>query len=195
MAFAYDGQIEYNVYGYRFNNGDEQVFLRKADASLNQALTAKSDPEKKKYLQDSMRYYFLVTKINSSSINAQIGLGKIYDEMNLDKLSLEHFYKAYNINKDNPELNLSFGDYYFKRKYYTQAVKHYQKAYQLGYYKNFFLNYKMGLIYEKLGDLDKSRSFYANALRLDSKNKELKKKIHLLDDLNYRDSQYYLFVK
>lgn len=191
--FAHEGYLEYNIYGYQFKPKDKVTFLTKASRNLKLYEEAKNQVDKKFYLQEAMRYYFLVTKIDENSINAHIGLGRIYDEMGLDRYAQEHFFKAYNLNQNNAELNLRFGDYHYKRENYIKALSYYKTAYTYGYYNDFILNKKMATTYEKLADIENSRQFYMNALRLDSSQDELIAKIKSLDKLNYTDSQYYFF--
>lgn len=193
LALAQEGYLEYNIYGYRFKPTDKVLFLKNGNENLKLYEQSKIDNDRMEYLQEAMRYYFLVTKIDNNSINAHIGLGTVYDEMHLDKYAQEHFFKAYNLNRNNADLNLRFGDFYYKRKNYIKALSYYKIAYRYGYSSNFDLNKKIAIIYDKLADLDSSRDFYLNALRLDPKNKDLIKKIKSLDNINYKDSQYYLF--
>lgn len=53
----------------------------------------------------------------------------------------------------------------------------------------------MGIIYEKLADIQNAIAYYKRALAIEPNNTELYEKIRLLDDLNYSESQYYLFMK
>ena len=198
FAVAESGYIkydEYNIYGYKFNPGDDINFFVKANKNFKKFESSKTKEDKNFYLQEAMRYYFLLSQIDDNSIDAHIGLGKVYDAMGIDNYAQEHFYKAYNINRNNPELNYCFGNYFYKRKNYIQALKYYKIAYKNLYSNNLELNIKLAIIYEKLADLEKSKLFYQKANQLSNGNAYFKSKIHLLDDLNYSNSQYYLFVK
>jgi tetratricopeptide (TPR) repeat protein len=190
-----NGYLEYNIYGYEFKNGDNVKFLKNADRNIKLWEISTTEADKKFYLQEALRYYYLLSIMEKNSINAHIGLGKVFDEMNLDKYAQEHFYKAYNINKNNADLNLKFADYYYKRKDFIKALKHYKLANQHGLSGSEHVNRRIAILYEKLADIDKSKEFYSRTLRFDPKNKDLKKKIHSLDDLNYSETQYYLFIK
>lgn len=187
--------IEYSGYPYTFKAGDEAKFMKKANLDMQLWEKAQTQIDKDLYLHDALRYYFLVMQINNKLIDARIGLGRIYDSMNLDTYAQEHFYTALNLNNKNPKTNFYFANYYFNRDEYMKALFYYKRAYIDGYKKNYELNYKMGVIYEKLADLESAKMFYTNALKLKPKNSELYDKIRLLDELNYSESQYYLFGK
>ena len=94
----------------------------------------------------------------------------------------------------NPKANYYFSNYYFKRTDLLNARFYAKRAYEHGFDQNYELNYGLGSIYEKLADIERSIGFYQNAFRLGA-NQELENKIRLLDELNYNESQYYLFNK
>lgn len=195
QAITKEGSAEYNIYGYKFKKGDNIAFLKNANKNFDLSQTSQTESDKKFYLQEAMRYYFLLSKIDINSIAAHIGLARVYDEMNLDKLAKEHFFLAYDINNKNPELNLRFGDFYYKRQDFRTALPYYKTAYINGYFANPGLNQNLGVIYEKLADIETSKKFYIVAQRLNPQNLELQNKIQLLDAINYSQSQYYLFLK
>lgn len=174
---------------------DDKELLQKADKNIELAETAKTDADKKYHLQEAMRYYFMLEQMKKDSIEAQIGLGRIYDAMNRDELAKTHFYNAYNFDKYNPKMNLYFADYYYKRHDLVNAIHYYGMAYNYGYSNSHQLNYKMGKTYEKLADLESAKKFYINAHKLNEKYTELTNKIKALEKIDYSKSQYYLFNK
>lgn len=188
-------KVEYNCVQYSFKKSDESKFRNNGNIYMD--LYEKEQPglEKANYLQEAMKNYFLLEKMNCNSIEAKIGLGRIYDEMKLDKFALKHFYEAQNIDKENADLNYHFGNYFFKRKDYMQAIKYLKKAYNSTYNNTYELNYKLGVTHEKLADIESAKKYYVNARNLYSKNTQLNDKIRLLDELNYSGTQYYLFKK
>lgn len=187
--------INYDGYQYTFKQGDEAKFHKQAQNNLRLLESAQTREVKSFYLHETLKYYYLLSKINPSSIDAHIGLGRIYDEMKRDKYAKEQFFIALNLDNKNPKANYVFGNFYNKRDDLILALYFYKQAYQGGYSKNYELNYKMGAIYEKLADIEKSKAFYQNALKIRPQNAELANKIRLMDDLNYAQSQYYLFKK
>lgn len=194
-AETQNAYLLYDGFPYAFKPGDEAKFLKQANVDMLLYEKYQTDSEKYDYLQDAMRYYFLLEKINPTSIEAQIGLARIYDEMHLDKYSKKHFYNALSFNSQNAKANFYFANFYYKRNDYINALTFYKKAYEYGYSKNYEINYRLGIIYEKLADIQKSQGYYKNALRLKPRNEVLMNKIDLLNSLDYSSSQYYLFHK
>lgn len=193
LAKTQSGGLEYNSYKYTFKSGDEQKFLKQANVDM--LLFEKSEliTQKAYYLQDAMRYFYMVSQINPKSVDAQVGLARIYDEIQLDNYAKKHFYVGLDFDNKNPKTNFYFANFYYKRKDLINALTYYKKAYEYGYSNNVEVNYMMGTIYEKLADIENSKKFYANALALNPTNEELNIKIRLLDELNYSQSQYYLY--
>lgn len=187
------GYLEFDGFPYELKQGDDIKFLK--DANNSMLLSEKPQPLYKKifYLQNAMKYYFLLSKANPTSIDAQIGLGRVYDELKADRHAKEHFFNAINFNNKNPNANFYFGNFYYKRNDLITALYYYKIAYNNGYANNYYLNYRMGIIYEKLADNKNAKSHYTSALKLNSQDLELRNKIRLLDELNYSQSQYYLY--
>lgn|SRR5574344_217212 len=195
FAFPSEEPQVNNIYGYKFKASDKVKFEKYASLNMRLSEAAKTPADRRFYLHEAMRYYYLLLQTNKKSIKAHIGLGRIYDEMDLDTQAKEHFYDAYNMDVNNPTLNIYFGDFYYKRDSLNEALKYYRTAYSHGCSNNYSLNLRMGTIYEKVGDLNTAKYYYIKALRLNPNNAELKNKIHLLDELNYSETQYYLFVR
>ncbi|MFA7658191.1 MAG: hypothetical protein WCY19_02025 [Candidatus Gastranaerophilaceae bacterium] len=192
-AQTQNAYLEYSGYQYAFKPGDEAKFLKNANSNILLFEKSTETAERVFYLQEAMRYYFLLSKIKPKSIDAQIGLGRIYDELGLDSYAKKHFFVALDFNNKNPRTNYYLGDFYYRRSDLLEALMYYKKAYANGYSNNYKLNYKMAVIYEKLADIESAKKFYSNTLKITPQNAELGNKIRLLDELNYDKSQYYLF--
>jgi len=195
LAATQNASVQYDGCKYSFKKGDETKFLKNANANFSLFEKAKNISDKVYYLQEAMRYYFLLSQITPNSIDAQIGLGRVYDEMKLDKYAKKAFYTAFDFNPKSPKVNLYFGDFYYKRTDYINALFYYKRAYQYGLSRSYDLNYKHAIIYEKLADIESAKKFYTIAFNLSPQNSELENKIRLLDDLNYSQTQYYLYRK
>lgn len=195
FAQSENAYLQYNSSEYNYSNLNIKKVLKAADSNMLLFQKSQTFENQKKYINEAMRNYYLATKIDNASVDAFVGLARVYDAMNLDKLAKEHFFKALNLNTYNPRVNFYFGNFYFRRSEYLQALSYYKVAYQYGYAKNYELNLRLGVLYEKLADINAAKAFYSNALRLNPKNQELFEKIRLLDELNYGNSQYYLFEK
>lgn len=193
LAFAQtkDAYLQYSSYKYEFRPGDEVKFLNNANNNMLLFEKSKTQLDKLFYLQEAMRYYFLLSQINPGSIDAQIGLGRVYDEMKLDKLAKKHFFNALNFNSHNPLANLYFANFYYKRNDLIQALYYYKNAYKSNYSNNYYLNCMLGTVYEKLADIESAKKFYVTAAKINPQNNnELKSKILLLDGINYSQSRY-----
>ncbi len=195
FADTKDAYLEYKGYQYIFKPEDEAKFLE--NANKNMLLFEKTSKITGKifYLQEAMRYYFLLSKINPDSIDAQIGLGRIYDELKLDKLAKKCFFNAYNYNNKDPGTNLYIANFYYKRNDLLNSLYYYNRSYNYGYANNYYLNCRLGALYEKLADIEQAKKYYSNALRLNPQNPELRTKSKILKELNYSNSDYYLFHK
>lgn len=189
------GALEYNKAQYCFNSGDEKKFLQKANQNMELFEKSLTKENKEYYLKEAMKYYFLVEKIDKACIEAQIGLGRVYDELKQDSLAQKHFFNAYNFDHKNPKFNFYFGNYYYKRNDLVTAFHYYDLAYKYGYSHDCFMNYRLGVLSEKLAEIELAKDFYKKALDLNSKFIDLKAKINSLEALNYSQSQYYLFKK
>lgn len=195
FAKVQKASVKYEDAQYAFKSGDEGKFLKRADDNMELYEKSILEMDRNYYLEQAMRYYFLVDKVNKSSIDAQIGLGRVYDAMNQDKLAKKCFFRAYNFDKNNPKLNLYIANYYYKRNDLVEAFHYYDIAYKHGFSNNYYLNYRMGLLHEKLADLETAKNFYLKAYNLNTKALDLAGKIRSLDKVNYSQSQYYLFHK
>ena len=178
---------------YDFSHCDIKIIIKNADLSMRKWENATKQADKDFYLEQAMRNYYLATCINYTKIDALTGLARVYTIMDKDKLAKEYYFKALSIDPYNPRANFYFADYYFGENDFIKSLFHYKMAYEHGYSKNFVLNYRLGVIYEKLADLESSKKFYQNALLINRNNSNLAEKIRLLDELNYDTSQYYLF--
>lgn len=195
LALVQKGGIKNDADIYAPKNYDVNKVIKSANSSM--LLWEKSfiDSDKKFFLEQAMRNYYLATKIDSSKIEAVIGVARVYDAMKLDRLAKEYFFKARNIDPYSAKANFYFANFYFTRNDFLKALFYYKIAYEHGYSYNYDLNYQMAVIYEKIADLTTAKSFYLRALNLNPNNGTLVDKIRLLDDINYSDSQYYLFMK
>lgn len=188
-------QIQYDSDIYTPKSIDAKKLINKANANMLMWEMSLNEIEKKFYLDQAMRNYYMATKINGTIIDANTGLARVYDEMKLDRLAKEYFCKAINLNTYDPKANLYFANFYFSRNDFLNALIYYKIAYEHGFSQNYELNYRLGVIYEKIADIETAKAFYLKALCLKPSNTNLADKIRLLDDLNYSESQYYLFKK
>jgi len=195
LAEPQQAQLDFDSYKYTFKPGDNIKFLKNANANFKLSEMAQTPADKVFYLQESMRYFYMLSQIYPKSVDAQVGLGRVYDELGIDRYAKKHFFTALDFGKKSARANFYFANYYFKRNDFIEALKYYKKAYEYGFSTNFETNCRLAIIYEKLADIESAKKYYINAYNLDKKHAELVDKIDLLDELNYSQSQYYLFKK
>lgn len=196
FAFAdtQNAYLEYEGQQYYFKPGDDAIFLKKADENMKLFDKSLIDSEKKFYLQEALRFYFLLAHAKQNSLDAQVGLARVYDKMQLDNYAKAHFFDALNFDPQNGRANFYYANFYYDRNDFITALFYYKVACNSGFANDYDTNYKMGVIYEKLADLESAKKYYANALKIRPVNSaNLQDKIRLLDDLNYDKSQYYLY--
>lgn len=195
IAKPHQAQVQMDNKIYSSCYKDSSLTLKYANQNMLLWEHAAENAKKQIYLEQAMRFYYLTNAIDCLQIDANIGLGRVYDAMGLDRQSKDFFSRSINMNPLNSKANFYFGNYYFKRKDYVTALNFYKNAYTNGMSDNFELNFRIGVIYEKLADLSSAKVFYKKALELSPTDTKLPEKIRLLDELNYSDSQYYLFRK
>lgn len=187
------GGVEYEGYYYTFEPGSAKKFLNNANRNYSLFEQAQTPLDKNFYLHEAMRYYFLLSQADKKSLEAQIGLGRIYDAMGLDNYAKKHLFNSLNLAYKNPKPNFYFANFYYDRGDLIKAQYYYQRAFKFGYSNHADLNYRLGVVYEKLADIESALKFYHNAARLGSPESELSDKIQMLEGLNYNESQYYLY--
>lgn len=183
LADTQSGYLEYSGFPYRFNKGDDIKFLKNAEKNMQEFYSPNKKTPKEFHLQEAMRYYFLLSQARPDSVEAQIGLGRIYDEMNLDRLAKKHFFNAYNFNSQDPKLNMYFANFYYKRNEFITALGFYNAAHKYGYSKNYFINWQLGTLYEKLGDIEGAKHFFKQALKINPQNQNIRDKISSLNSI------------
>lgn len=190
-----EGYLEYGGFSYKFKSNDAKSFITQANKNMFMFENSLKQQDKNFYLNEAMRYYFMLSKVQVSSIDAQVGLGRVYDEMHRDIYAKKHFFVAVDLNPKNAAANFHFANFYYKRSDLITALFYYKRAFDNGYQNKFEVNYRIGEIYEKLADLESAKAFYANAYKLKPDNDALLEKIQQLGQSNYSESQYYLFKK
>lgn len=189
------GNIKYDSILVDYSRLDEKSIKKDADKYFSAYINSnKKDNNKEKFLNLALNNYYLLSKMNPADIINYTQLGRIYDYKKNNKLAKEYFYRAINIEANNPFTNFYFGDYYFKRRDYKNALKYYKVAYNNGYNKQYEINLRLAIIYEKLADLVNAKNFYEISYNIKPDNKILEK-IQLLNELNYDKSEYYHIIR
>lgn len=161
------GYTSFNTYSRK----DSAFLIKKANDNLRLYEKTENKELKDKYLKEALKNYYICAKVDFSNIEAHIGLGKVYDEMGVDRYAKMEFNSAYNIDNKNPKLNYRYGDFYFKRRQLSLAQQYFERAYKYGYDKNPDLNLKMSKAYTKLAQPEKAEEHLKMANELTKKEK------------------------
>lgn len=97
----------------------------------------------------ALNLYSLLANAYPENITYPLKVGKLYDAIGKDRYAKGFYYRAMNIDKNNPEPYAYLGDYFYKREQYRKALKFYLKSYEKGGTK---VRDKVNKIYEKFGD-------------------------------------------
>ncbi|CCY62452.1 MAG: tetratricopeptide repeat protein [Candidatus Gastranaerophilaceae bacterium] len=192
---AQSGYLEYNSVLFDYSKLNAAEIQKEADEYFDKFLTSSDELFKENYLNAAMSKYYVLTKIDYSQIKPYIQLARIYDEKNHNRLAKEYFYKATNLDTNNPYANFYFGEFYYKRNDYKRALRYYNIAYNNGLNNRYDLNLRLATIYEKFADLVNAKKFYEVSYSLNPKATELQQKIQSLNGLNYDKSEYYHFIR
>ncbi len=188
------GHIEYNSETLDYSKLNFKEIKKDADMYFVLFEESRNNRRKKKYLEIAQNKYYILTKIDPTEITPYVQLGRIYDTTNKPKLAKEYFFKATNLNADDPFANFYFGEFYFYRRDYQKALNYYNRAYNNGLNNRYDLNLKLATIYEKLADLINAKKFYEISYTI-KPDASLQQKIQQLYKLNYDKSEYYHFIR
>ena len=185
------GQLEYDNISFDYKKVNKSELLQEADFYYHKFETANNSVEKKHYLQLAMGEYYTLTMLPTADIKSFVRLARLYDLADKGSLARSYFDKAMNINKNNADLNFYLGEFYYKRHEFHHALHHYKIAYNSEYSKQYNINLKMAIIYEKLADLVNAKKYYQISYMLNPQNRALQEKIHSINELNYEKTDYY----
>lgn len=180
---AKSGGVEYHDYLFDYSKIDTEPLKLEADKMLSQALNEADERVKNDILHKAMKNYYIILKISPDNVEVLNKRALIYDIQERNLLAKSYFSRALNIDKDNPETNFLVGDYFYKRRDYKRALRYFSCAYENGY-NDFDINYKLAVIYEKLGDLCNAKRFYQEAYSFDDAKYELLDKIENIPEEN-----------
>lgn len=187
--------MEYDEYKINYSNLNKKEIQAEANLNFNKSFNGVEKEEHDKYIDVAMRNYYVLTKINSQDIFPYVQLARIYDDKNKNRLAKEYFFKASNINVNDPYANFHFGEFYFKRNDYKRALKYYNIAYNNGYNNRYELNLRLATIYEKFADLINAKRFYEVSYSMKPEDAELLEKLNALSELKYDQSEYYYDIR
>ena len=180
---AKSGGVEYHDYLFDYSNLDAETLLTEAETFLNQALHEEDASLKDELLHKAMKNYYILLKISPNNIDVLNKRALIYDIQDRQILAKSYFSRSLNIAKDNPVTNYLVGDYFYRRRDFKRALRYFSVAYENGY-SDYDINYKLAVLYEKLGDLCNAKRFYLDAYSIDSSDSGLLDKIESIPEEN-----------
>lgn len=191
------GNIEYNAAAKLFDYSklDIAPVLQEADYYFDIAMQLTDKEEKDRFINLAMGKYYLASKINPADERIYVQIARIYDELNKDSLAKSNFFHATNLIVNDPYANYWFGEFYFKRRDFKRALKHYTIAYNNGYANNYDLNLRLATIYEKFADLMNAKKFYEATYLINPQDAALQEKIQAINNMGYDKSEYYHLIR
>ena len=191
-SIAIEGTVEYNSVNIDYEILSPAHYRHLGDAFLTRAeRKGISDEERRFFYGEALGSYITATEINPEMIDVYGRIGYIYGKLKKYGLAQSYLNKGLNMEVSNPVVNFYYGGLTYDMQNFNKAIKYYKAANKYGYKDKYTLLYRIGETEEKLGDLVRAREAYAKALALQPDNEELKIKIRSIDDLKYKDSQYY----
>ena len=162
-------------------------YCARGDKILNyyEQLTDKKDAQK--YLNAAKYYYYQASRVDISNQNSLVGMARISLYQGKTRDAKNALMIALNVDERNPKVSYYIGEAFFMEGEYFQAIDFYTWAYSHGYQKDYNTNFKLGVCYEKLNDIDKAKLHYQNAINARPDSTEAKQR---LKGLNTIDTDY-----
>lgn len=196
-ANALDGAVEYNSVNIDYSVIQAKKYVKLGDNFLNKAEKTKNITKEKQlfYYGEALGSYIAATEANPELIDVYGKIGYIYGKLKKYSLAKSYLNKGLNMNIKNPTVNYYYGLVTYDMQNFNDAVKYLKAASKYNYYDKYEVNFKLGETNEKLADLVKARDAYAKALSARPNDTAAKAKIRMIDDLKYKNSQYYFRKK
>lgn len=178
--------VEYSAYTIDYAKLDEITLKTEAEHLFELANLGENQ---EKYIAQALGVYQLLLKKCPDKVEYCVRLGQLYSMLKKDRYAKEYYYRAITLNPTSHLPYESFGDFYYERSDFRNALKQYKRAYNSDN-KVYNVNFKMGTIYHKLGDTHSALKYLKEAETLAS-NEELTNKIRILEELNSLNAVYY----
>ncbi len=185
---AVKGKIKYDIPVDYSNLSELDLNLRARDYFHN-ALQVK-DGIVTEDITNALMIYSILQNKNPEHTEYPVKIGILYDKIGKDRYAKGNFARAIQVNHNNPKPYFYYAEFYYKRQSYRKALKYYKDAYRLGFDTHYETLYKMGDIYEKLGDTQLALKLLKEA-QLQSPNAEIDNKIKRIEAFNSTNKEYY----
>ena len=174
------GGVEY-VVPIDYSLLDEKLINEDAEKLFTEFLNSPEKVNNPEFMEKLINDYAVLSKINKDNPLYFVRLGIIYDKTGKDRWAKSNFCRGANIIPDYPYAFFSFGNYFFDRSEYRKALREYLRADKCGYGENPENLFKIGVIYEKMGDYSTAIKYY-RASNTRQNKPEVLKKIQVLED-------------
>lgn len=144
----------------------------------------------KELLNKAYLSYYKASEIEPSA-SSYLGMGMVFIEKKLNSRAKKYLYMAYSIDENDATTNYYLAKFSYQNEDYLRALEFYKKAYENGLSENYDVNFKLGSIYEKVGDISKAKVFYQSALLLNPKSMEVKTRLSELDFTDSNKAKYF----
>lgn len=185
---AIKGGINY-VLPVEYSNLSEDELSQKADKYfyLAQKLPEMATNED---MTNALMLYSVLQNMNPENYVYSMKLGLLYDKLHMDRYAKGNLSRAIGIEPKNPEPLFYMGEFYYRRAIYRTALRYYKRAHENSGKTYYDLSYRMGDIYEKLGDT-KAALKYLEEAELQNPNPELERKIERVKSYDAVNTKYY----
>ena len=161
--------------------------ISQAESMLRKAQTASLQDEAYEYIHKARILYEDEYDDNPLSIKALLGLSKVNQLLQDRPNAKLYVLKAYNMEPSDPKLQRAMGDFYYSFQEYSTAIEYYKLALASGLLKDFDTNLQTAKCYEKLGDLENAELYYKISGHVNSKSKEVMKKLNEYESSHHPD--------
>ena len=181
------GGVEYSI-PIDYSKLSEKEIEIKARNYFHNATKIK-DGKIEEDLTNALMLYNILQHLNPENIEYAVRLGALYDKLSMDRYAKGYYSKAIGIDKSSPYGYFYFGEYYYKRERYKKALSYYKEALNRGLENDYELNFKMGDIYEKFGDTERSLIHLKKSFE-QSPNPDLELKIQRVEKLDAINKEF-----
>lgn len=184
---AYKGGVIYSI-PIEYKNLSESELVAKADKYFQNAQI--SCEYVNEDITSALTLYSILQNLNPNNISYSVKLGILYDKLGKDRQAKGNFSRAIGIDSARYEPYFYFGEFYYNREQYRQALKYYNLALERSESPDYELYYKIGDIHEKFGDTKQSIK-YLKLAESQKPSSELSSKIMQVETADVVNKVYY----
>ena len=141
-------------------------------------------------MTNALVLYTILTKKCPDNTFYFTRVGVLYDLCNRDKYAKSNFSRAISEDSSKPETYFYFGEFFYRRLHLKKALNMYKQAYKKGFNNDYQTVFKIGDIYEKLGDTEAALKYFYMAREI-SPNEELEQNIIRAEQAHQINKEYY----